>query len=58
MGCRGTALGEGSHFLGYDGKTSTGFPSPGGFDGSVESKDVGLEGNFINAFDDLGYLIT
>ena len=49
----GCTLGEGTHFLGDDGKSGTGFSRACGLDSGIEREDVGLKGNFVDRLDDL-----
>ncbi len=45
-------MGQVAYFLGYDGETHAGFAGSGGFYGGVEGEEVGLEGDFVDGFED------
>ncbi len=49
----GRAFGERADFLGDHGEAGAGLTRAGGLDGGVEREDVRLEGDFVDALDDL-----
>ena len=58
LGSGGGALGQAADFIRHDRKTRPGFAGAGRFDGSVESQNVGLEGNAVNRLENLGDFAT
>ena len=51
--CCGGLIGQAFDLIGDHGKPLAGIPGPGGLDGGIEGKQVGLFGYIFNIFDDL-----
>ena len=57
LGGQGRALGERAHFVGHHRKTRPSLARAGGLDRRVQREDVGLEGDFVDSFDDYGNIV-
>jgi len=54
LGALGAALGQVTHLVGHHGEATSGFPGAGGFHGGIQRQEVGLEGDLVDRFHDLG----
>ncbi|MFM1941170.1 MAG: hypothetical protein RI897_152 [Verrucomicrobiota bacterium] len=54
----GGSLGEVADFFCDDGEAHAGFAGSGSFDGGIEGEEVGLEGDFVDGFEDAGDIVA